>query len=75
MFVWTIQDLINGLLLIIIGLVFGILYLSTWWAQRRCPHDKGVTETSACDAICCSCGKNLGFIGNWRSKHRGGTRC
>lgn len=27
-----------------------------------CNHAK-YRETQACDAICCNCGKNLGFIG------------
>lgn len=75
MFVWTISDLIQGLIVLILLLVFGVFHLSVWWTQRRCRHDKGVGETSACDAICRSCGKNLGFIGTWRDKHRGGTRC
>lgn len=75
MLVWTIPDLINVLLLIIIGLVFGVLYLSTWWKQRHCPHDKGFGETSTCDAICRGCGKNLGFIGKFHNQHNGDTKC
>jgi hypothetical protein len=37
------------------------------WKQRRCKHSN-VWETQACDAICCTCGKNLGFIQNWRNR-------
>jgi hypothetical protein len=33
--------------------------------HRNCTHDE-VRETMACDAICRKCGKDLGFIGNWR---------
>ena len=33
--------------------------------QRRCSHDS-VFENMACNAICRSCRKNLGFIQNWR---------
>lgn len=35
--------------------------------QARCKHEK-YHETMACDAICTSCGKNLGFIGTIRDK-------
>jgi hypothetical protein len=36
--------------------------------QMRCKHACGVHETQACDAICRECGKNLGFIGDWRRR-------
>lgn len=75
MFIWTISDVIHVVIVGILLLVFGVLHLTTWITQRRCRHDKGVGETSACDAICRSCGKNLGFIGSWRAKHNGGTKC
>lgn len=38
--------------------------------QWMCPHDGGVNETRACDAICRKCGKNLGFIGTEENKKR-----
>lgn len=38
-----------------------------FYRQWRCRHDE-VRETMACDAICCNCGKNLGFIGAWRKQ-------
>lgn len=41
--------------------------------QARCPHDSGVSETNACDAICRKCGKNLGFISAWRAKRKEGA--
>lgn len=41
--------------------------LRTYRVRRACRHTSGVRETPACDAICRSCGKNLGFIGKYRS--------
>jgi hypothetical protein len=38
--------------------------------QSRCPHDEGIHETQACDAICNKCGANLGFIGTWREQNK-----
>lgn len=34
--------------------------------RDRCKHDGRVIETSACHAICTKCGKDLGFIGDYR---------
>lgn len=67
-FVWTLRDV---LALVSLGL---IMLWAFYWVVRdtiteaRCPHDGGVNETSACDAICRKCGKNLGFIGSWRER-------
>ena len=38
--------------------------------QYRCKHNKGIRENHACNAICKSCGKNLGFIGFEENKIR-----
>ena len=35
-----------------------------------CPHLR-VRESMACDAWCRDCGKNLGFIQDWRDANRG----
>lgn len=35
--------------------------------QMRCKHIE-YFETRACDAICCACGANLGFIGTVRDQ-------
>jgi hypothetical protein len=37
---------------------------------KKCKH-LHVRETMACDAVCLGCGKNLGFIQNWRDTTRG----
>ena len=74
MFVWTISDIIGLIGLVFTILVFGGLYLTQRYVQWRCKHDQGYGETSACDAICRGCGKNLGFIGNWRDKQKGERR-
>jgi len=46
--------------------IFAIFSIKTAIKQARCKHDGGYNETRACDAICRKCGKNLGFIGNYR---------
>lgn len=69
-FVWTIGD--------ILGVAFGLLAFGSfvgvtaleWAKQWHCKHDGEVNETSACDAVCRKCGKNLGFIGTWREKNK-----
>ena len=38
--------------------------------RKNCPHDQGVNETQACDAICKQCGKNLGFISSKENQVR-----
>lgn len=68
MFIFTTRDIIDLIILVPV-----IVWLIAWLAQdcikkAKCKHDEGVNETSSCDAICKKCGKNLGFIGNWRGK-------
>ncbi len=64
----TLSDWI-AIILITIASVFGLcISLFTWMHERKCKHDSGVRETSSRDAICRSCGKNLGFIGNIRKE-------
>jgi hypothetical protein len=65
-FVLTLSD---ALYVVVGGLLIGVwalVSLAEWWRKARCKHDGGVNETKACDAVCRKCGKNLGFIGNWR---------
>jgi hypothetical protein len=49
--------------------VYALWQLPAYLKSRRCKHPT-VTEDSACNAWCKSCGKNLGFIGAWREKTR-----
>lgn len=74
MFIWTIWDALA--VIVLLGFCFASLFF--WWpiAMRRwqCSHDGEVRETMACDAICCKCGENLGFIGAWREKVAASTR-
>lgn len=72
MFIWTISDAIGVALFVLFTLAAALVYLHILWQQWRCKHEHGVNETSACDAICKSCGKNLGFIGAWRERQKGG---
>ena len=69
-FVWTFSDAVTIVVVLAFVLVFGFLRLMVFVEQALCSHDRGVTETSACDAICRKCGKNLGFIGTWREKNK-----
>lgn len=59
----------------IVGLAIGgiaciaaaIFFALDAWKEHRCKHEE-FFETSACDAICKKCSKNLGFIGTLREK-------
>jgi len=68
MLVITLTETIEavGFLLLIVLAVF--IKTEEWRRQNNCKHDGGVNETSSCQAICKLCGKDLGFIGNWRHK-------
>jgi hypothetical protein len=63
---WAIGDAAIGLLLLaILGIAALMISAPRWIKQQRCQHQH-YRETSACDAICNDCGKNLGFIGRIR---------
>lgn len=68
-FVISIGDIMAALFFLFLASIMGKVYFDHWNEQRKCRHDSGVIETQACDAICKKCGKNLGFIGEWRAKH------
>lgn len=67
MFIWTIGDAIGLTALALIFVIFCVVGARRMLRQSRCNHAR-YYETSACDAICIDCGKNLGFIGTWRDK-------
>lgn len=67
-FVWTVGDVIGAVIFFSIVAVGIFAWLGITIRQRICQHDSGIYETRSCDAICCKCGKNLGFIGDWRKK-------
>lgn len=56
-------------LIAVVLLIYGIACIPGYLKQRRCLHER-VREDSSCNAWCCACGKNLGFIGTWREKRR-----
>lgn len=64
---WLAKHLLDFALLLLIVVAAMVVMLPTVRRQARCKHDGDVNETSACDAICRKCGKNLGFIGTWRA--------
>lgn len=69
MFIWTIWDAIQIAALLLFALVMLFFWIGHSIGEWKCKHRSGVTETSACDAVCVQCGKNLGFIGTWREKN------
>ncbi len=68
-FVWTFSDVVGLFSVAVVTVVWLAVLLKQWAAKALCKHDDGVNENMACDAICRKCGKNLGFIGNWRKSH------
>lgn len=60
---------ITGGLFLIIFIIAVTLTVRKIMKQRRCSH-ASFRETSACDAICNNCGKNLGFIGTVREQRK-----
>ena len=66
---WLAEAAIGAALIALVLLVCGIASIPGYLKQRRCSHDS-VREDGKCDAWCCACGKNLGFIGAWRKKHQ-----
>jgi Zn finger protein HypA/HybF involved in hydrogenase expression len=68
MFVYTIGDVVSAIIILIMVIWAAVILIKQLVAEVKCKHDGGVNETSTCDAICKKCGKNLGFIGNWRNK-------
>lgn len=58
---------ITGGLFLIIFIIAAALTAREMMKQWRCSHES-FRETSACDAICNNCGKNLGFIGTVRER-------
>jgi hypothetical protein len=67
-FVWTLGDVIGLLVVGIVAILFALIFIADRVKQLLCKHDGGYGETMACDAICRKCGKNLGFIGNFRGR-------
>jgi len=60
------ETIISTIIVIIFALVCTVISVRSHVKQARCKHAGGVNETSACEAICRQCGKNLGWIGNYR---------
>lgn len=67
MFIFTLQDIVVLLSLGIIIIFTIILGIKTAIKQKFCKH-ANFFENGSCDAICRSCGKNLGFIGRLKEK-------
>lgn len=65
---WLAQHLVNLALALLLMLPAVFFVLRQVWRESMCEHNGTISETSACDAICNNCGKNLGFIGAWRNR-------
>lgn len=71
MMFWLTKPLIEGIIILTIIAVWFLIEVPVLFRQARCKHNGSVRETSACDAICNDCGKNLGFIDTWRKQQAG----
>ena len=69
MFIWTIGDAVQIIIIVLMVLCGAAYGLKRGIEKAICGHDGGISETSACEAICRKCGANLGFIGTWRERH------
>lgn len=67
-FVWRLEDVITLAMVGLGLLVWLAVAIPEIVRQALCKHDGGVNETSACQAVCRKCGKELGFIDDWRKK-------
>ncbi len=70
---WLAKSLAEVLAVLAIIVIAVLAGLPQAIRQTLCRHDRDVAETSACDAVCRDCGKNLGFIGTWRAKRKDGA--
>lgn len=70
---WLAKQLAEVLAVLAIIVIVLLAGLPRAIRQALCRHDGDVFETSACDAICRDCGKNLGFIGTWRASRKDGA--
>lgn len=66
MIILTISDLLAISILCVAAIAWLAMSAPVWIKQAMCKHQGAIAETSACDAICCDCGRNLGFIGEVR---------
>lgn len=66
MFVWTISDVVGLTLFAVFAVAVIVIQIVTSIRQYLCKHDGTFGETGQCHAICHKCGKDLGFIGDWR---------
>lgn len=67
-FVWTLDSVLTVFAFVVLAIALLLMWIPMAWRQRWCKHDGGIRENRECDAFCQKCGKNLGFIGNWRSR-------
>ena len=69
MFVFSIQTIVEVIVVTLLVIWFVTIEAKKYFKQKRCKHVK-YHETGSCDAVCTSCGKNLGFIGAVRDKRK-----
>lgn len=69
MFIYDLETIVGVFLIVVMGVWYLSIVIKEKLKQRRCTHER-YSETSSCDAICHSCGKNLGFIGNLRKQRK-----
>ena len=69
MFVITLGDIIALGTLVLLILISAVVWAAQAWQRWFCPHTNA-RENRRCHAICTNCGKDLGFIQNWRDAHK-----
>ena len=67
MLAWIIGNVLGVMVFLIIAILYTCLPVPELYRQWRCKHTS-YRENRACDAICKTCGKNLGFIGSQGKK-------
>lgn len=71
MFVWTISDFLGFASAAIAITIMVVMFIYISIKQCFCKHEK-CYENRACHAICCNCGKDTGFIENYRKRNKEG---
>ena len=69
MLIYTIGDIVNAVVVAVMLAAAIIISIIRYAKQRACLHEE-YYEDMACNAICRTCGKNLGFIANVRNSRK-----
>ncbi|QJP10471.1 hypothetical protein [Pseudomonas multiresinivorans] len=68
---WLAQHLIGLAIWLVFVVILFVCNIPLFIRLLRCKHEK-YREDRACNAICCNCGRNLGFIQTLRDARKEG---